>query len=207
MSVPYYYGPTRVPATDRFARDRFLLSQKVLSLGGKYHVYDETGHSLFFVDRPVFKIKSDIGVYTDESRASKLLTLRQEGLFHLMSFAFTVLDERGQPLARLRREGWISLLRRTWRVEDTTGHTLAVAREDSWWKAIARRVPYLDSVGRLICTNFIITRPNNQPLGQFVRRFTLADRYVLDLSADAERTFDRRIALALAIVLDNAETR
>jgi len=43
--------------------------------------------------------------------------------------------------------------------------------------------------------------------GEFNRKFTLLDRYVLDLSADPARTFDRRVALALGVMLDTGERR
>ena len=39
------------------------------------------------------------------------------------------------------------------------------------------------------------------------RKFTVLDRYVLDLTADEERALDRRIALASGIMLDTGERR
>ena len=36
-------------------------------------------------------------------------------------------------------------------------------------------------------------------IGEFNRKLTLLDRYVLDLTADRQRVFDRRIALALGV--------
>ena len=44
-------------------------------------------------------------------------------------------------------------------------------------------------------------------IGEFNRKLTLLDRYVLDLTADRERVFDRRIALALGVMLDTGERR
>jgi hypothetical protein len=35
----------------------------------------------------------------------------------------------------------------------------------------------------------------------------MRDRYTLDLSGDAERTIDRRLAIALAIALDALQSR
>jgi hypothetical protein len=39
------------------------------------------------------------------------------------------------------------------------------------------------------------------------RKFQLRDRYVLDLSADAGKSLDRRLAIALAIGLDTLQNR
>jgi hypothetical protein len=50
-------------------------------------------------------------------------------------------------------------------------------------------------------------RPTGEVFGEFNRKFTLLDRYVLDLSLDPDRTFDRRFALALGVMLDTGERR
>jgi hypothetical protein len=44
-------------------------------------------------------------------------------------------------------------------------------------------------------------------LGEFNRKFTLLDRYVLDLSRDRSNYLDRRIAIALGVMLDTGERR
>jgi hypothetical protein len=44
-------------------------------------------------------------------------------------------------------------------------------------------------------------------IGEFNRKFTILDRYVLDLTADPGRNLDRRIALALGVMLDTGERR
>jgi hypothetical protein len=62
----------------------------------------------------------------------------------------------------------------------------------------------------LLRTNFVIVSGANasgQVLGEFNRKFTLFDRYVLDLSPDATRSLDRRVALALGVMLDTGERR
>jgi hypothetical protein len=57
-------------------------------------------------------------------------------------------------------------------------------------------------------TNFIILAgPTDRVIGEFNRKFTLFDRYVLDMSADREHLIDRRVALALGIMLDSGERR
>ncbi len=43
--------------------------------------------------------------------------------------------------------------------------------------------------------------------GRYDRKLTLTDQYVLDLRPDAARLLDRRVALALAILLDTGESR
>jgi len=60
----------------------------------------------------------------------------------------------------------------------------------------------------LLRTNFKIMSPCFlNVFGQFNRRMTVLDKYVLDLTFDPGRTLDRRIAVALGIMLDTGEYR
>jgi uncharacterized protein YxjI len=198
------------PSTNKFEREKFFLNQKVLSLGNKYTMFDEAGGVLFTIDRPVLKLKAHIGVFEDESKTRKLLSIDQER-FLAINMKFSVKDEAGNVIGVMERAGWMSMLRRTWEIRDANGTPLALAQEDSWGKAIARRV--LASTDRaiiaaMIRTNFIITRfGSTEVIGEFIRRMTITDKYIMDMTKDPQRTFDRRLAVALAIVLDNAEAR
>ena len=75
-------------------------------------------------------------------------------------------------------------------------------------QAIARRlidfVPYGEWIP--IPYNFDLLL-DEQPIGSVNRKFQLRDTYVLDLSADADRRIDRRLAIALAVGLDTLQNR
>ena len=59
----------------------------------------------------------------------------------------------------------------------------------------------------MLRANYIIIDPQERLLGEFNRKFTLLDRYVLDLTHDPTRGLDRRLALALGVMLDTGERR
>ena len=57
-------------------------------------------------------------------------------------------------------------------------------------------------------TNFRFFDPGTGTvIGEFNRKFTVLDRYVLDLTADSGFALDLRIALALGVMLDTGERR
>lgn len=86
---------------------------------------------------------------------------------------------------------------------DRNGNEIGHAMEDSIGKALIRRfLPF----GALLKTDFII-EINNKEVGRFIRKWTISDKYILDLSSDPSRLFDRRLAVALGILLDSAEAR
>ena len=108
-------------------------------------------------------------------------------------------------LARLRKRYVHNVIRKRWYVETPTGQVVALAIEESIVLSLLRRV--LGSFFGLLRTNFVFTHTDGTVLGEFNRKFTILDRYVLDLSDDPQRYLDRRIALALGIMLDTAEGR
>jgi uncharacterized protein YxjI len=203
VAAPSAFG--QKGAGNRFQVDKFLLNRKVLSLGNKYYLYDENQQPLFFIDRPILKIKAHIGVYTDESKSEKLLTLTQDSALAIINQSFTLEDANGQKIASYKRHGWASALRRTWKIYDANNQEIAVAREDVLWKALMRRFFKDSIIGMMFVTNYHITRPDGTKLGEFNRRMTLADKHVADFTADASRSLDRRIVVGMCILLDNVE--
>jgi hypothetical protein len=86
------------------------------------------------------------------------------------------------------------------------GTVMCVAKEDSIILSLLRRV--LGPLFGLLRTNFLITRGDtDMVIGEFKRKFTILDRYVLDLSPDRRRDLDRRLGLALGVMLDTGERR
>jgi len=83
---------------------------------------------------------------------------------------------------------------------------IAVALEDSILLSMLRR--FFGPLFGLLRTNFMIMSPDfSDVLGELNRKLTLFDKYVLDLTHDPDRLLDRRIALALGVMLDTGEHR
>ena len=257
-------GPPRPPApgTDpAFARDRFLLRERVLTITSKYEVWAEDGTPVLYVERPTYPVRTflayalaalaglivmawsarlasavpgtagplvailawaavaaaflvvsmslrplrHVTVFRDESRRETLLRILQDQRFAALTRTYTVLSASGETLARLRKRYLYNILRKRWDVLDASGATLAGAIEDSVILSLLRRV--LGPLFGILRTNFVLLGPAGDVVGEFNRKFTLLDRYVLDLSGDPERTIDRRVALALGIMLDSGERR
>ncbi len=99
-----------------------------------------------------------------------------------------------------------NFFRKQWRVFGPDGELIAIAREDSMILSLLRR--FLGPLFGLLRTNFIIQDPRTERvIGEFNRKFALFDRYVLDLSSDREHIVDRRLGLALGVLLDTGERR
>lgn len=249
------------PAGDpAFARDRFLLRQKVIAITEKYYVHDDRGAALVYVRRParvarnlfallvgaavfflgfllvgavasglpqgvgdVFSVfgfllvvpamlaavigvapKRHITFYRDDTMAERLLEVLQDRKWQIPNATYTLRDPGGRVLARFRKNVFSNLLRKLWTCHDPDGREICRAKEDSILLSILRR--FLGPLFGALRTNFILLR-GEDVIGEFNRKFTLFDRYVLDLSGDPRRTVDRRIALAFGVLLDTGEKR
>jgi uncharacterized protein YxjI len=146
--------------------------------------------------------KRHITFYRDESKRERLLEVDQDHKLVLVRHTYTVRDPDGRTLAVLGKNIFTDILRKRWTCDTPGGERLCVAKEDLI-HAIVSRV-----LGKLFPMSFAFYLPPDDAVaGQLNRRFTLMDRYVLDLSADRTRRLDRRLALALGVMLDTGERR
>jgi uncharacterized protein YxjI len=150
--------------------------------------------------------KRHVTFYRDASKQAPLLDVLQDKKWQPITTTFTVRDFRGKPLARLAKNWLYNAFRKRWYVYAPDGRLIYVAKEDSIILSLLRRL--LGPLFGFLRTNFIIQKPESEEVvGEFKRKFTILDRYVLDMTTDARRSVDRRVALALGVMLDTGERR
>jgi uncharacterized protein YxjI len=201
--------------SSKFERDKFLLNQRRFSIKEKYYVYDEEGTELFYVERPFQWGRRNITVFEDDSKSVPVLFINQDQFWEMVHREYTVLDAEGQVVARLSRNNFSSLFRRGWRIMNPGGGSEVRVREQSMFSSILRRIvnliPLVGLFGGVLRTNFEFLAQDSagseRRIGTFNRRFTISDKYVLDISEDSGQRLDRRVALAVGVLLDTAEKR
>ena len=167
-----------------------------------YLLFLALGFGIFYLLLP---LRHTTFYRTDEMLES-LMTVRQLRKFSVRNMSYHLFDSDGTVLAELRKNYLYNIIRKRWYISDPAGQLICVAIEDSILLSLLRR--FLGPMLGMLRTNFMIVKPDfEQELGEFVRKFTLFDKYVLDLTQDPNRTLDRRIALALGVMLDTGENR
>ncbi len=145
-------------------------------------------------------------IYRDEAMSEELLTVQQDRKWQFITWTYTVTTPNGGVLARLSKNMLYNLFRKRWYLDAPDGRRVATAREDSIILSMLRRL--LGPLFGLLRTNFVIMRGDSEDvIGEFNRKYTILDKYVLDLKADRQRTLDRRLALAMGLMLDTGERR
>jgi uncharacterized protein YxjI len=199
--------------SDALEYDRFLIEQLVRPVVNLYQI-TPLGPAETPLDGPVafvrqkrMALKEDIRFFRDESEAEELFRIKARSLIDVGG-RYDVTDATEARIGVLEHQFGRSLVRSTWRILDAAEQEVAVARERSPALAVARRIVDFIPYGELVPIpyNFDLEL-DGRKIGSFDRKFQLRDRYVLDLSGDAERRIDRRLAIALGIALDALQNR
>jgi uncharacterized protein YxjI len=151
--------------------------------------------------------KRHVNFYRDDTKSRPMLTVLQDKKAQLITATYTVLDVNSKPIARLQKNYLYNIFRKRWYiVEAESDRVIALALEDSLILSMLRRL--IGPMLGLLRTNFIITEgESDRVIGEFNRKFTLLDRYVLDMTPDRGQHLDRRVAVALGLMLDTGEKR
>jgi hypothetical protein len=138
--------------------------------------------------------------------APKVLEILQDHKVRFPTQTFTVRDEQGRRLGILSKNYLYNAFRKEWLLHDWRGKPLCRVKEDSIILSLLRRL--LGPIAAFVRTNFLFLQfGSERELGEFKRKLTILDRYVLDLTSDSTRLLDRRLAVAAAVMLDTGERR
>ncbi len=185
-----------------FDKNKFLLKQKILTVGARYNVLDENGAELCFLKQKIWTLKRHVEVYASESSGGPLMKIAQDHIFSLFT-SYSITDNNNQLIGRIRQK--FSLFKRIYGIFNNAGEEVATAEQD----AVSATLGYSgSSYGRMArdLANFNLMM-SGQQIGVFDRKLTVFDRYVMDIYGDVGKALDRRLALALAVILDLGEDR
>ncbi|HMU94763.1 MAG TPA: hypothetical protein PLD33_13815 [Anaerolineales bacterium] len=185
-----------------FQFNQYLLKRQVFALAGKFRFFDPGGRLVLYSEQKMFKIREDIRVYSDESKAQEVLMIKARQIIDF-SAAYDVVDSAtGQKVGAFRRKGLASIFRDEWEILDVGDNLIGKLFEDSMGMALLRRI-----LSNLIPQNYDIIIGTNRvaDLKQNFNPFTY--ELNMDFSMDIGRLLDRRMGLAAGILLAAVEGR
>jgi hypothetical protein len=189
----------------RFVHDGFRLDQLIRPVANLYKVSalapgDEAGAPVAFVRQKKLAIREDLRFFADESESVELFRVKARQVVDVGG-RYDVTTPAGERFGVLQRRLAQTLLRTTWAVLDADDAPLAEVTESSMARAVLRRV-----VDVPLLYHFSILAEGRQ-VGEVRRVLSLRDRYVMTLGGDVDRRVDRRLAVALLVVLDALQGR
>jgi uncharacterized protein YxjI len=126
-----------------FTMDRYYIQTKFLRIfGGEFWFKDSNDQVIAYSKQKRFKLKEDIVLYTDETCAQPLISIKARSVIDFGATYDIVDVTTGESLGAARRKGLKSLFKDTWKILDANGNEYAELIEDS--VAILRRfVPFI----------------------------------------------------------------
>jgi hypothetical protein len=142
--------------------------------------------------------------YHDSSKREPILWVKQNRRFQPIVAIYTVFDAANRPLAQLCKNRLSNFIRKRWECFGPDRTLLCAAVEQSYALAILRLA--MEQIFGYVPTNFRILRgTTDDQIGEFNRKATILNHHVLDLKGDPNKSLDRRVALALGVMLDSGE--
>lgn len=209
--------PTVPAATaDPFQATHYVLRSRFFRLfGGAYQLHDGQGRLCLYAEMKRFRLKEDIRIYADAGMRDEVLRIRTESIFDF-SGAYDVEDSRAHArIGTLRRSGLRStFVRDHWQMLDATGQPVAELSEDSLGKSLLRRllefageIPLVGLLGYLFPQRYALTR-HDRPVAHYRQHFNpFIYKLDIDLLPDDGSAVDRRLAIAMAVLLAAIEGR
>jgi uncharacterized protein YxjI len=190
---------------DRFGADHYEVEQLIRPIVNLYRISsvapDGAQTAVAFVRQKRLAMKEDIRFFADEDESEELFRIKARRVIEIGG-RYDVTEPGGERIGVLEKRFAQSLLRSTWRLLGPQEEVLAEARERNIAVAILRRVQDMIPLPY----HFTIT-VDGREVGGVSRRFTLRDRYTLDLTSDTDRRIDRRLGVAFAVGVDTLQDR
>ena len=187
----------------RFAHERYKLRRSVFVVfGGEFKISDGTGVPVLYSLQKAFKLKEDIRIYGDETATAEVLTIRARSIVDF-SAAYDVVDATtGEHVGIIKRRGWKSMVRDAWVIHDADDRPVATAIEDAVWRAVLRRIVGIFSYLPALLPQRYHVDVDGQTVATMHQNFNpFVYKLNIDFSLDTGRVLDRRLGLALAVLL------
>jgi uncharacterized protein YxjI len=190
---------------DRFGADHYEVEQLIRPMVNLYRISsvapDGDTKPVAFVRQKRLAMKEDIRFFAEEDESEELFRIKARRVIEIGG-RYDVTDPQGERIGVLEKRFAKSLIRSTWRLLGPQEEVVGEAQERNVAVAILRRVQ--DTIP--LPYHFTIS-VDGREVGGVARRFTLRDRYTLDLSGDVDRRIDRRLAVAFAVGVDTLQDR
>ncbi|HMS17476.1 MAG TPA: hypothetical protein PKA37_11595 [Planctomycetota bacterium] len=185
---------------DVFSLNNYLIRRRVVKIVGASFDVFHNDEAVAFTSQKAFKLKEDIAVFRDETMTTALLRIGARSIVDF-SAAYDIWDASTEArIGCAQRRGMKSLIRDAWDLLDADERVLGQVAEDSPWKALVRRA----------LTNLIPQSFHLKVTGQedviFKQRWN-PFVYRLEVSIPETCTLDRRLILAMAILIAAIEGR
>lgn len=178
-----------------------------------YFIIDENENVMFYAKRDRFFFHRNIQIHEGDSDHGPMILCVKDNSLSDSWGHFTVIDQRnGEVVGHIKRNFFASLIRERWEFYGPNNEFLAYAQAKSVPKTIIRKfgllraIPIVGPILQMFMRlHFELRDPQGNQFGEFNRRATLRDKYVMALGEYVP--VDPRVIVAAAVLFDAGEGR
>jgi uncharacterized protein YxjI len=128
------------------------LSFKIVTIGTRIRIKDAAGRQVAYVRKQKFKLKENVGVYSDEAQSNLLFRMKADRMLDF-SARYAISGPDGHPIGAVGRRGMKSLWRSAYVLDDAYGTEAGSIREENPWTKVLdgamESLPLGDALGGL----------------------------------------------------------
>jgi hypothetical protein len=178
-----------------------VMKRHLLKLVGADFGFYSGDQLVLFAHKKGFKAKESITIFLDQARTQPVIQIDARQIIDF-SAAYDVVDlSTGQKIGMLKRQGWASLAQDKWSVCDPLDREIGILQEDNLLLALVRRF-----LTNLVPQNYDLL-VGGQRFVDYKQNFNPLTYHLKIDFLKPEHEFDRRLAVAAAVLLGSIEGR
>ena len=182
-----------------FSHPTYRVRRPWLSIfGRKYHIFAPDGSLVAFVKHPLFKMREQFTIFTDETETTPLIHMKSRQIVAINRCIDVFDAPTGEKVGTIRTRGLKSMIRDTWDILDQNDAVVGIMEEQG--AALLRRFLKFLPGRHKIDIGGTTVATLRQPFRFFIKELQL------DLSM-AQGRIDSRFAMSCAVLALMAEAR
>ena len=154
------------------------LGFKIVTIGTRIRVTDATGSQVAFVRKKKFRLKEDVGVYTDESQSRLLFRMKADRMWDF-SARYAISGPDGHPIGAVGRQGMRSMWSSSYVLADRDGTEAGAIREENPWikvlDGLMESIPFGDALGGLFFNPAYVADLHGRPVLRIKKQRSLLE--------------------------------
>lgn len=175
------------------------------SLANDFTATDANGKTLAYVRQKMFKLKEDIVIYKDNSRAEEMFRIKADKWLDFNT-AYTFLDKENKELGKIARKGWKSLFKIKYDIIDGEEKIeYKITEKNPWIKffdALIGEIPIVSFfTGYILNPTYTVNNLDNKTVVELKKMPSLFGRKFQLNKIDQNDSSDGRILLGLMMMI------
>lgn len=176
-----------------FSDNKYVLKQKAVR--NAYKLYDSDENEILNTKQKLLKMKEEFPF--NDSDGNEVFTVKAEQVMDIAGDYAITDSGTGEKIAVLKKE--FSILVHKWRVQDAEGNDIALIQSRGKFVGLMRS---LSDIAQLFPHRYTIENAEGEQIGTIQGKFSLRDRYEIELDEEIE---NKESILAAAVTIDALE--